>query len=215
MRGVVAFGLVWLLASVAGAQHPVPRMVEPGTVVWQGPPPKVGSCIGGTCPPPSTGGLATPWVNPRPVRFGRAGAIIGLVSAGLSLGGAIAIAAVDDFDSEVVTRSIWLGYTAFAPPFTAFAAYRARRHRRVAGARSARRLGWVAYTAAISQGVLQLTFAVQGTQTPLGLTIGSGAFGALAAISQAFDAWITVRGARTTPPRAVVHPSLTGLRVQF
>jgi hypothetical protein len=199
---------------MASAQHPPSPLVEPGTIVREAPPPAVGSCIGGSCLTRPTGGVLTPGASARPIRFGRAAAIIGLVSAGISLGGAIAIAAADDFDSEVVTRSVWLGYTAVMPPFVAFGAYRARRHRRVAGTRSARRLGWVAYTAAVSQGVLQLTLTAQGTKIPAGLTIASGLFGALALAPHAFDAWVGVRGARLRG-RAFIRPTLTGLHVQF
>lgn len=216
MRGVAAFALVWLLAGDAVAQlPPPPRFVEPGTKLEREPPPPVGACIGGECgSAPKPRALALP--RPRSSgRLARAAAIFGVISAGLSIGGAVAIAVVDDFDSEVVTRSIWLGQVATATPIVALSAYRARRGRAAKGVRSARALGWAAYSAAISQGVLQLALAAQGYRTKPALTIGASAFAALAVLPHAFDALVCARSARTQPPRAVVRPSLTGLTITF
>ena len=212
----MTFALLWSLAGSAFAQAvaPPPPLIEPGTTFRSEPPPKVGSCVGGDCGGSRARGLAVP----RPRSSGRlafSAAIFGAVSAALSLGGAIAIAVVDDPDSEIITRSVWFGYVAVSPPIVAFSAYRARRQRGVKGVPSARRLGWVAYSAVISQGVLQLALAARDYDISPGFTIAAGGFGALALLPHAFDALACARGARTAAPRAVIRPSLTGLHVQF
>src|SRR5690606_2538147 len=104
-------------------------------------------------------------------RFAHAAALTGVVSAGLLLGGAIAIAAVDDLDSERVTRGVQLGFTALAAPFVAFGAYSARRGGAPLGGRRVHTVGWIAYGGAIALGVQQWYGALHGIRTPAGLSV--------------------------------------------
>jgi hypothetical protein len=149
-----------------------------------------------------------PWLAtaPRPVlrpdgdagRFARAASIVGVASAGLLLGGAIAIAVVDDPASERTTRGIQLGYTALAAPVVAFGAYSARRDARGVGLPSGRvrTLGWVAYSGAVATGVAQWYGAFHDLRTTPGLTIAQGVLAAFSVLPHAFDAYRCARFAR-------------------
>ena len=187
MRKVVVCALVWLLAGSVVAQAtpaapaPAPRrkpapLMEPGTDVVLLPPAPVGACVGGACGRPLPGrGVTLP--APRGAARGAYGAsIFGMVSAGLLLGGAIGIAAADHLESERITRGLWLGTMTLAPPIVAFTGYLARRRRPVQGVRSARRLGWTAYSAAVTNGVLQWAGAFRHERSPVLLTVSGGVF---------------------------------------
>lgn len=208
-----AFALISLFAARAAAE---PAWVEPGTRVVEAPPPRVGECIGGDCAPERASAqtpLDTPPTRSRPAnhvaRFAYAGALLGVVSAGLSIGGAIAIAAVDDVSSERVTRGLWLGQLALATPVVALSAYLARRGSDYQGYRGLRTLGWVAYGAAVSDGVLLWYSAFHDMRLPAGLTIAAGAIGVFAVLPHALDAFVSGRKARR---RLALAPSGLGVR---
>jgi hypothetical protein len=131
-------------------------------------------------------------------RLGRSGALVGVVSAGLLLGGAIAIVAVEPPAHERVTRGLHLGYTALSTPFVAFTAYLTRRR---SGAdprarRALRRIGWFAYALAVANDVALWYGAFHGQHDRDALTIGTGVLGAFAVLPQAFDAYMCARQAR-------------------
>ncbi|MET0340848.1 MAG: hypothetical protein ABW252_07585 [Polyangiales bacterium] len=202
-------------APIAPAAAPPPTFFEPGTDVHETPEAPVGSCIGGDClDPPKRRGAPTPL--PRSAaRAAYGAALFGTVAAGLVLGGAIAIAAVDDPGSEKITRGLWLGTMALSPPIVGFTAYLARRQRTVEGMKSARRLGWVSYSSAVTGGVLGWVGAFRDETTPSWLTVSGGVFGVLCLLPVALDALVSARGARTTPPVARLVPRLNGLGVRF
>jgi hypothetical protein len=146
-------------------------------------------------------------------RFARVAAFVGVVSAGLLLGGSIAIAVVDDPGSERVTRGVQLGFTALAAPSVAFGAYRARRETgRLEGGR-VRALGWAAYTVAIATGVSQWYGAFHDTQASPGLTIALGALGAFSVLPHAWDAYLCARHARMRTLQLGLSPF--GLSLRF
>lgn len=146
-------------------------------------------------------------------RFAHVAAIAGVVSAGLLLGGAVAIAALDDPGSEQVTRGLQLGYTALAAPFVAFGAYSARRSSALIEGRRVRTVGWIAYGGAIALGVSQWYGAFHETQSSPGLTIAFGALGALSVLPQAWDAYVCARYARLRSIRFGLSPF--GLSLRF
>jgi len=150
---------------------------------------------------------------PEAGRFAHAAAITGVVSAVLLLGGAIAIAAVDDPDSERITRGVHLGLTALAPPLVALGAYSARRGSVVLEGRRVRGLGWAAYAGAIGGGVGQWYGAFHDTQASPALTITVGALGAIAVLAQAWDAYLCARHARLRSLRLGFSPR--GLALRF
>jgi hypothetical protein len=171
LRWLVVFGLS-LASSVAAAQtqpfpHPTTALARPA-----------------------------PLRHASAGRFAHAASIVGVVSAGLLFGGSIAIAVVDDPDSEQVTRGVHLGYTVLAAPFVAFGAYHARRRAALAGKSSLRNLGWIAYTGAVAMGVAQWYGAFHDTPASRGLTIAGGAVAALSVLPHAFDAYLCARHAR-------------------
>ena len=226
MRNVVVCALVWLLAgSVVAQATPAPApaaprsapptLFEPGTEVVVLPPDPVGARVGGDCgaPAPRRG---VPLPQPRRAARGAYGAsIFGAISAGLVLGGAIGIAAADHLESERITRGLWLGTMTLAPPIVAFTAYLARRGRSAQGVRSGRRLGWAAYSAAVTNGVLQWYGAFRDERSPVLLTVSGGIFGVLCLLPLAFDALVSARGARTAAPQARLVPGFSGLGVRF
>ena len=148
-------------------------------------------------------------------RFAHAGALLGVVSAGLVLGGSIAIAVVDDVPSERVTRGLWLGYVAVAPPLVAFSAWLARRESGHHGYRGLRRFGWVAYSSAIAHGIYQFYGALHDERTPRGLTVLGGSMAALALLPHALEAFMAGRHVRARRFGAHVAPTGTGFRVRF
>src|SRR5688572_3263505 len=62
-----------------------------------------------------------------PGGFARGAAIYGTISAALMFGGSIAIAAVDDLESERITRGVWVGMLTFSTPFIALGGWTARK----------------------------------------------------------------------------------------
>jgi hypothetical protein len=146
-------------------------------------------------------------------RFARVAAFVGVVSAGLLLGGSIAIAVVDDPGSERVTRGVQLGFTALAAPLVAFGAYSARRGTARLEGGSVRALGWAAYTVAIATGVAQWYDAFHDTQPSTGVTIALGALGALSVLPHAWDAYLCARYARIRTLQLGLSP--LGLSLRF
>ena len=226
MKKVVTCLLVWLLAGrgiaeatpvpPASAPSRAPRALsEPGTDVVLLPPDPVGACVGGDCRSPAARrGVVLPQPR-RTARGAHGAAVFGLVSAGLLLGGAIGIAAADHLESERVTRGLWLGTMVLAPPIVGLTAYLARRGRAVQGVRSARRLGWTAYSAAVTNGVLQWYGAFHAERSPVLLTVSGGFFGVLCLLPLAFDALVSARSARTSAPQARFVPGISGMGVRF
>jgi len=189
---------------------------EPGTDFVILPQAPIGACIGGDCGAPVRSSV--PLLQPRSTaaRAAYGGAIFGVVSAGLVLGGAIGIAAADHRESERVTRTLWLGTMALSPPIVALTAYLARRQRSgVKGVKSGRRLGWIAYSAAVPNGVLQVYNAFHDESVPVGLTVSGGIFGALCLLPLALDALVSSHGAPTTTPRVRLEPRFSGVGGRF
>lgn len=130
-------------------------------------------------------------------RFARAASIVGVVSAGLLFGGSVAIGVADHRESERVTRGLQLGYTVVAAPFVALGAFSARRRAGILGGRaSLRTMGWIAYTAAVANGVAQWYGAFHDAPTSRGLTITGGVLAAMSLLPHAFDAYLCARHAR-------------------
>jgi len=218
---LVAVAVALVVACVAapwGRARAEPRpLVEPGTVVTESEPPPVGACIGGACRPERKSIPDEP--PPRPPRTfaGFAlwgGAVFGTISAGLSLGGAIAIAVAKDPGSERITRGLWLGHAAVATPLVAFSSFLARRQAHYAGYKGVRRLGWIAYGFAISHGIVQWYGAFHDFPTRPGLTVLAGSMGALAVLPHALDALLASRQAKR-PRLGRVALAPMGLAVQF
>jgi hypothetical protein len=181
-------------APEAGRAQPVPAL--PGGGVRAPPPPPI---------------VVSSARAPRAARFAHVAAIAGVVSAGLLLGGSVAIAVVDDPGSERVTRGVQLGFTALAAPCVAFAAYRARRGAFLSEGRRVRTLGWAAYAGAIALIVAQWYGAFHDAETSPGLTVAGGALGALSVLPQAWDAYLSARQARMRSLRL----SASGLTLRF
>jgi hypothetical protein len=193
-----------LKAAAASAQ--VAPLREPGTDVSVAPPPKVGACIGGSCTAqrPPTAAPDRPARAPnRRARFALAGAVLGAASAGLLLGGAIAIAVADDGTSERVTRPLWLGQLAVSTPLVALSSWMARRAGGGAGYRSLRRLGWTAYGAGVADGIILWYGAREEWQLPAGLTVVAGAIACFALLPHALDALIASRAVRSRGARSI------------
>jgi hypothetical protein len=221
----VLLALLWLVAGAAQAQQSAPRFVEPGTQVAPQQPVRVGSCIGGSCRDPELPGAAAPVSSPPPVdqferapnrraRFGLAGAVLGVGSATLLLGGSIAMAIVDDRASERITRGVWLGELAVATPLVALSAFVARRGSGFHGYRGLRRLGWTAYGAAVTDGILLWYSALHGAELPAALSITAGALTLFALLPHALDALTSARKARATDTRGLAL-SPRGLVLRF
>lgn len=151
------------------------------------------------------------------MRFAYTGAVLGAVSAGLVLGGAIAIAAIDDAGSEKVTRGIWLGTVAVGPPIIALSAHLARKASSFASptSKSVRRLGWLAYGLAVSDGALLWASAFSGLPRTDLLTVGAGAFAVVALLPHALDAFTAGRAIRLRRFLRRVDASATGLELRF
>jgi hypothetical protein len=125
-----------------------------------------------------------------------AGGVVAAVSAGLLLGGSIAIAAVDDPPSEPITRGLLVGVTAASVPSVAIMAWYTRSRAGVEGFSGIRGWGWSAWSGAMINGALQWALVLKDREVAPALTIATGAMGALAASIHAFDAFATSRRAR-------------------
>lgn len=195
---------LWLFAPSASAQAPPLR--EPGTDVIATPPPPVGACLGGTCtvrrPPAAPHERPTRPPNRR-ARFALTGAVLGAASAGLLLGGAIAMAVADDDRSARITRPLWLGELAVATPLVALSSWVARRAGGGAGYRGLRRLGWSAYGAGVVDGLILWYAAREEWNLPTGLTIAAGAIACFALLPHALDALIAARAVRSRGARSL------------
>lgn len=216
MRSLLTFVSVAACVVVfARAAHAdAPPLIEPGTTVVTEPEPApVGACIGGDCRPERAPERET--YRPRDFsRFALGGAVFGAVSAGLSLGGTIAIAVARDQGSERITRGIWLSYVGVATPLVAFSSFLARRGADYPGSKAVRRIGWLAYGIAITHGIVQWYGAFRDYPTRPGLTILAGSMGALALLPHALDALNASRHARRPRiGRVVIAP--TGLSLRF
>lgn len=226
--------LLWLWVAHAPAraqapQAPLRQAHEPGSqVASPAAPPAVGTCIGGSCKAePSVLDLARVLPHALPVppaarrvprrqRFAYTGAVLGTVSAGLVLGGAIGIGVVADVHSERITRGVWLGYLATSTPLVALSAWLARREGGSDGFLALRRFGWLSYALAVSDGALLWSSAFNGGENPRFLTIAAGAFGALALLPHALEALSAAHALRSKRFRsATVTASGTGLMVRF
>lgn len=194
---------------------------EPGTVVrWPTQAP-VGACLGGSCmsapstlPPAAVPTLGLDRNEDRRVRFAYTGAVLGTVSAGLLLGSSIAIAQVDDLDSERYTRGAWLGVLAVSTPLVALSAHLARAGKGGAGSKAVRRIGWTAYTFAVTDAIVLWVGAFQGFGALDALTIGAGAFSVCALLPHALDA-LTAARSRRYGRSARLEPTLQGFRLRF
>jgi hypothetical protein len=134
--------------------------------------------------------------SPRdPGAFARGAAIMGTVSGVLLLGGSVAIAVVDDVESERITRGLWVGTLTLSAPIVALGAWTARDRGQVEGYKQLRWLGWTTWTFALANGVLQWVEAFDGQSQPPGLTIGLGALGALALLPLSLDAFASAHRA--------------------
>ena len=119
-----------------------------------------------------------------------------VVSAGLLLGGSIAIAVLDDAQSEPVTRGLLLGVTGVSVPSVAIMAWYTRSRAGVEGFSGIRSWGWTAWSGAMINGALQWALVFNDRPVAPALTIAGGAMGALAASIHAFDAFATARRAQ-------------------
>lgn len=157
--------------------------------------PAPGTCLGGDCTVGAPVGQLEP-EKPQRRGFAQGAAWFGLLSAGLSVGGAVAIAVLDDLPSERISRGVWLGYNLVSLPIVALGSHLTRKHTKVPGYRGIRVLGWTAYGGALSNGVVQWTAAFRDYRQPWGLTIGAASLSALGLLSHAFDAYVCGRQAR-------------------
>lgn len=130
-----------------------------------------------------------------PGGFARGAAIGGTVGAGLLLGGSVAIALVDDLESERITRGVWLGTLTLTAPIIALGAWTARRRAEVEGYKQLRWLGWTSWTFAVANGGLQWYQAFHDRSLSPGLTVGLGALGALSLLPLSLDAFVSARRA--------------------
>jgi hypothetical protein len=126
-----------------------------------------------------------------PGAFARGAGIYGAVTAGLLLGGAVAMAAAPDVESERITRGIWLGTLTLSVPFVALGGWTARHRADVEGFKQLRVLGWTSWVFGIANGILQWYGALHDDTQPWGLTVGLGAVGALAVLPLALDAVVS------------------------
>lgn len=149
---------------------------------------------------------------PRRERFARTGAVLGTVSAALVLGSAIAIAVAPDWHARV-TRSVWLGVVATTTPLVALSAWLARREGNFPGYVDLRRLGWLAYTLAMTDGALVLTNAFHHERSPRLLTSAAGVFAALALLPHALDAATAAHTLRSRRFRVVRPVTFQGSSV--
>jgi hypothetical protein len=143
-------------------------------------------------------------------------AVFGFVSAGLMLGGSIAIA-VDDAgprERQLLSRGLLLGYTALAVPAVAVGGLVIRRRAEVEGLPSVRMWGWVSYVGALLNGVLQVVVVERERPVGVGLTLAAGGLAALGASTFAFDALLSARRAHARRLYGLeLLPS--GVRVRF
>jgi hypothetical protein len=214
---------------------------EPGTTLWLAKPPAVGACIGGSCaaplarrpvgvipsasaPPPQSPAQVAQAARRGPreassvarrTRFAYAGAVLGPSVAALLLGGAIAIAVVDDDESERVTRGVWLGALVTTAPLVALSAHLARRASGYEGVKAVRRLGWFAWGLAASDGALLWAFTFADFPRSSVLTIGAGALGAVSLLPLALDALAGGRSLRVRRFVARIEPRAGGLALRF
>ena len=204
-------------------------MREPGTTFSLAPSvPAVGSCIGGSCAPtdlPSVA-LSQPSRDPsaahsgkdpeRRARFAYTGAALGVVGAGLVLGGAIAIGVVDQsLHSERISRGVWLGALVVTTPLVALSAYLARKASGTPGYKGVRRVGWLAYALGVSDGALLFAGTFNGVPRSRTLTIGAGVIGVFALLPHALEALQAGRSLRMRRFMQRVHASASGLTLQF
>ncbi len=125
-----------------------------------------------------------------------AAGIVGAVSAGLLLGGSVAVAAVDARDSERVSRGALLGVTALSVPTVAILTWLTRRRAHVPGFAALQGWGWAVWTGATLNSALQWALVLDDRRISPGLTIAAGAMGALGSTIHAFDALATARRAQ-------------------
>ncbi|MDB4971903.1 MAG: hypothetical protein JWN48_244 [Myxococcaceae bacterium] len=203
---------------------------EPGTSYrWPVTPPPVGACLGGNCqnlPSAAEYARARPQASPMPPgprartvprrqRFAYTGAVLGSSSAALVLGGSIGIALANDIPSERVSRGVWLGYVAVATPLVAMSSWLASRESGYQGFKAVRRVGWLAYGLAVSDGALLWSSAFRHVYSPRLLTIGAGVFGVFALLPHALDALNAARSLRSKRLQQRLHVTGTGLLLRF
>ena len=216
-RGRLVLAVALLFGSLlASSSARAQTWREPGTSPVSTPPPRVGDCIGGDCTPELRARPSPPRrrARARPsrrARFAYTGATLGAVSAGLLLGGALAIELVDDRSSERITRGLWLGELALATPIVALSAYLGRKGSTFAGYRGLRGLGWAAYAAATADGIILWHFAFRDYEVPMALGISAGVIAAFALLPHALDA---VASGRRAGHRGFTLDA-RGLRVSF
>ncbi len=200
VRWMLVMGLCWLAAGAARAQTQ----------------PAVGTCLGGSCelgaPVIPQQDIARRRTPPRGSAPGAAWS--GAVSGALSLGGSIAIASLNDHESETITRGVWVGFTALSVPIVAIGSYTTRKRARVEGYRGIRTLGWTSYVGALSNGIAQWYLVLIDAKPTPGFTVGVGALGLMAFLPHAFDAYVSGRAARTKG-LASMRPTPNGFAVRF
>lgn len=125
-----------------------------------------------------------------------AGGIVAVTSAALMLGGSIAVAAVDDADSEPLTRGMLLGVTFLSVPSVAIMAWVTRKRAGVEGFAAVRTWGFAAWTGAMLNGAPQWALVLDDRRVSPALTIAGGAMGALGASIHALDAFTSARRAQ-------------------
>jgi len=128
--------------------------------------------------------------------FARAGGILGVVSAGLLLGGGVAISVADDPDSEPMTRGLMLGVTGLSVPVVAILAWRTRERAAVPGFEAIRSWGWSVWSGATLVSALQWALVLGDDEFSPGLTLAGAGMGALAVSIHAVDAFASARRAR-------------------
>ncbi|HEY6876830.1 MAG TPA: hypothetical protein VI299_02380 [Polyangiales bacterium] len=210
--------------QVTPAEEGEIRFREPGADFRWHAPPAVGSCIGGTCGAVPRTTLPAPMLAPPTndraphearLRFAYTGAILGAVSAGVVLGSAIAIATVDDYGSERITRGVWVGYLAVSTSLVALSAHLARGPGAATeSSKAARNLGWTAFALAMTDGLILWAGAFRGFTHVDALTIGAGAIGAAALLPHALDALVESRSMKVRRIGGL-EPVANGLRVRF
>jgi hypothetical protein len=216
-----------LAQADAGAPEPPEgelQFREPGAEFRWSAPPEVGSCVGGNCgvvprtqvfgqpvPPPSGD---APRPDPR-MRFAYTGAVLGVVSAGLLLGGSIAIAELNAYHSERITRGVWVGYLGLSTGLVALSAHLARNSMGSSEASKAtRRVGWTAFAFALTDGAILWAGSFRGFTHVDALTIGAGAIAVLALLPHALDALVAGRALRVRRFGSL-EPMANGLRLRF
>lgn len=202
-RGIAPILSLTLLLWAAGtrAQTPSPNV----------------SCVGGTCIVTPPGQAASPpprmSVDDRAANVARGVALFGLVSAALTLSGAITLGTLDSLHAERVGRGLMLGLSAVSTPLIAISAHVARKRAHGKGVSALRNAFWVVYVGVLTTDAFFLYNAYRDAQPSLGFSILAGTGSALTVLAFSYDAFVSSREARGSSLRFGLSPG--GARVQL